>query len=294
MPEPTTLTLAFAPNFGAVHWDAAAGEFMRNERGGLILRDENLAGRTILFRPILPRTVKPRTTFEIGRHPHCWLKIGWTKDRYTQEFHEVTDDRGYPLMNYFPRISLTFQWMDASEWGWVGQSAWFVIPGGVFLNKAGVRERSGANLDVYLNGQLINASGNPEPLFPNGQDTTCLAVINRDVHNQFDVPYAGKIIALDKPLDRHTTGWPASVWDGHNWPILPPPKEKKPEPEALAKNADVEEAITESKSSSDRPWYSVDMDQVWVWYSTKGTLTQMILLTLISANAALLIWVWKR
>jgi hypothetical protein len=63
----------------------------------------------------------------------------------------------------------------------------------------------------------------------------------------------------------------------------------------MANNADLELAITDSKRKEhDGPWYSVDMDQIWAWYSAKGTLTQMILLTLISANAALLIWVWKR
>ena len=294
MGQPTILTLAFGPSFGAVHWDAAAGEFMKNERGGLILRDENLAGRIVLFKPLVPGAKEPRTTFEVGRHPHCWLKIGWAKDRYTGKFREVADERGYPLMNYFPRISLTFQWMDAEEWNWVGQSAWFVIPGGVFLNKSGVRERSGANLDVYLNNRLINASGNPEPLFPDGITQTSIAVLNRDVHSKFDVPYAGKIIALDKALDRHTTGWPSAIWSGPSWPVLLPPVDKEPKPDALSQNADVEEAITESKAHNDRPWYALDMGQVWAWYSSKSTLAQMAFLILGSCGAALVLWAWSR
>lgn len=294
MSQPTVMTLALGPSFGAVHWDAAAGEFMKNERGGFILRDENLAGRLILFKPQVPGIKEPRTTFEIGRHPQCWLKIGWAKDLYSGKFREVTDERGYPLMNYFPRISLTFQWMDAEEWNWVGQSAWFVIPGGVFLNKSGVRERSGANLDVYLNNRLISSSGNPEPLFPDGITQTSIAVINRDVHSKFDVPYAGKIIALDKALDRHTTGWPSAIWEGPSWPVLDLPKEAEPKPEALAQNADVEEAITVGKTQDDRPWYALHIEAAWAWYSGKSTLAQLAFMALGSASAALVLWAWSR
>lgn len=293
MDTPSKLTLAFSPNFGAVHWDAVAGEFMKNERGGLILRDENLAGRPIVFNPKLPGA-PTRTMFEVGRHPGCRIKIGWAKDLYTGKSREVTDERGYPLMNYFPRISLTFQWMDEKDWGWVGQSAWFIIPGGVFLNHKGVRERSGINLDVYLNGRLVRAIGNPEPLFPDGLTQMSIAVINRDVHEKFDVPYAGKIIALNRALDRHTTGWPAAVWIGPSWPVLLPPKKIEPDPEALSQNADIEEAITESKAHDDRPWYALHIESIWAWYTAKSTFTQMVFLVLASAGLALVLWAWSR
>lgn len=293
MASPTPLTLVFNPQFGAVHWDTIAKGFTHNSKGGIIIRDENLAGRIFIFKPQLPGA-QLRTMFELGRHPSCWLKIGWAKDHETRQFKEVVDDIGYPMMNYFPRITLTFQWMDAEEWGWVGQSAWFIIPGGVFINKAGVRERSGANIDVYLNNVLINSSGNPEPLFPRGLDQMSIAIINRDVHNKFKVPYAGKIIALDKTLDKHTTGWPAAIWEGPSWPVLGPPIEAAPEAEALVHQANVEEEITKSKRSSDRPWYALDMSAVWAWYTSKSTFTQLVFMVLGSASAALILWAWSR
>jgi len=294
MSLPTPFSLVISPEFGAVHWDTQTGGFLHNERGGLILRDESLAGRNLVFNPVAGY-IEPRTTFEMGRHTSCWLKIGWVKDRFTKEWREVTDNSGYPLMNYFPRITLTFQWMDAAHWSWVEESAWYVVPGGMFVNKAGVRERSGANLDVYLNNVLIKSHDNNEPLFQKGDERTCIAIINRDIHHSFDVPYEGKIIALDYELDKYTTSWPSSVWTGELWPTLPPPAGQRPLAESMAKNTDLELATPDSKRKEhDGPWYSVDMDQVWAWYSQKGTLTQMILITLISTNAALLIWVWKR
>ena len=300
METPSKLTLAFSPNFGAVHWDVRSGGFLTNSKGSNIIRDENLAGRLVVFKPELPGA-PPRTMFEIGRHPACWLKIGWAKEPYSGKFKEVIDEKGYPLMNYFPRISLTFQWMDASEWAWVGRSAWFIIPGGVFINKDGARERSGANLDVYLNGKTVSSEGNPEPLFPNGIGQVSIAVVNRDVHSKFDVPYEGKIIVMDRALGKHTTGWPAAVWEGPSWPVLPPPVELPPPPDALKENAEIEEAVAVQKMNSDsqgtlreRPWYAMHIEAAWAWYTAKGTFTQMVFLVLGSAGLALVLWAWSR
>jgi hypothetical protein len=290
--RPTDLTLAFSPGFGAAHWDLASGGFLSNPKGGLIIRD-GVANRVVVFHPMISKT-QARTTFEIGRHPTCWLKIGWYKNPYSGKFQEVADDRGYPLMNYFPRITLTFQWMDASRWSWVGESAWFVIPGGVFMNKDGVRERSGANLDVYLNGALISSEGNPEPLFPGGSTQTHIAILNRDVHSKHDVPYAGKMIVIDGALDKHTTGWPASIWDLEGyWPAQPKPQHKAPEPEALEQNAEIEEAIAQSKETqNNRPWYAAHLEAAWAWFTSKNTTVQLIILVLVSAGAALVVWAW--
>lgn len=289
MDKVTPLTLIFSPNFGAVHWDTDLEQLIK-------YRDDNLAGRQIVFEPHIPN--QPiQLTFEMGRHPDCWIKIGWEKDRETGQKREWRDNRGYPIMNYYPRITLTFQWMSAEQWAWVAESAWFVIPGGVFTNADGIRERSGRNLDLYLNGQLATSEGNPESLFPHGQDRVCLTIVNRDIHQRFEAPYEGKIIILGFPLDQFTTGWPASVWDGPNWPVPSVPDVPSPDATALKQQSDVEKAALDAKALQEvkgRSWADVvvialhgpDSIEDRVWYRAW--------LFVLSVLAVIGIWLWKR
>jgi hypothetical protein len=287
---PTPLTLVFGPDFGAVHWDTDLGQLLK-------YRDDNLAGRQIVFQPNLPRQPL-RLTFEVGRHPDCWIKIGWEKDRETNAIRERKDGRGYPVMNYFPRITLTFQWMSADEWAWVGESSWFVIPGGIFTNADGVRERSGRNLDLYLNGRLATSEGNPEPLFQSGRSQVCLTVVNRDIHSRFEADYNGKIIILGYRLDQYTTGWPADVWTGPQWPTPLPPTEADTSATAIKQQADVEQAALASKSAAatttGRTWADVVALALNGPDSIQDRLWHRLWVSVLALLGVLGIWLWKR
>lgn len=287
--KPTPLTLVFSPEFGAVHWDTDLGQLLK-------YRDDNLAGRQIVFQPSVPGQPL-RLSFEVGRHPNCWVKIGWEKDRETKQAREWKDNRGYPIMNYYPRITLTFQWMDVSDGVWVDESSWFVIPGGVFVNGDGIRERSGKNLDLYLNGRLATSEGSPEPLFFGGRNQVCLTVVNRDIHDRFESAYEGKIIVLGYALDQYTTGWPSDIWHGPNWPIPPLPQKLPPDATALKQQADVERAVMASKppeETTGRTWADVvaialhgpDSVEDRVWYRAW--------LFVLAVVAVIGVWLWKR
>lgn len=205
--EITPLTLIFSPDFGAVHWDADQERLIH-------YRDDGLAGKQIVFEPRLSGE-QLKLTFQIGRHPDCWIRIGLRGDAKLDQ--EWLDSRGYPVMGYYPPITLTFQWMDANVWAW--SAGWFVIPGGVLNHANGSSERFGENLDLYLNGQLAAIDGNPAPLFFKGMDQVCLSVVNREFHRRYNVPFQGKIIIFEYPLERQPTN--RLPWDGELWPLLP-------------------------------------------------------------------------
>jgi hypothetical protein len=269
--ELTPLTLVFSPDFGAVHWDADQEKLIH-------YRDDGLAGKQIVFEPRVSNE-QLKLTFQIGRHSDCWIRIGWRGQDACQN-QEWLDSRGYPVMGYYPPITLTFQWMDAKgTWAW--SSGWFVIPGGV-LTMNGVCERFGKNLDLYLNGRLAAVDGNPEPLFLKDMDRVCLAVVNRDFHRRYDVSCQGKIIIFEFPLDRQSTG--RLLWEGPQWPTLPV---------SVPKTAEAYE-LDSTESLTGRTWADVavvllhgpsNVDNQ-LWYRAWS----LVLIGLLLVG----LWLWKR
>ena len=261
MPDiPTPLTLVIGPNFGAPH--------LHPDGTVRYHRDTNLAGRIVAFKPQLPG-LPDRCMFEIGRHPSCWMRI----DRNPQ-----LNSEGYSVLNAFSRVHVTFQWMDSERYSWVGESRWFVIPGGVFLGKDGIRESSGAKNGVFLNGHRLPDGGNPEPLFALGQFEAHLAL-----------GLYGKIIVVDGLLDDHSTGWDRSRWEGQGWPI--PESDHRDDTGQHERRLQVEGEVVAEKIQqlpTNSPWFvPAIMEPGWDWFTSQNVVLQVFILALAGGLAAL-------
>lgn len=194
MSQPTPLSLVFGPDFGAVH---------RHPDGEIRYWRDRLAGHIRVFKPVVGGV--ERTMFELGRHPSCWLRIGW--ESVSGHEQQRTNEAGYPLFGAISRVMVTFAWASEKDYPWISHSKWLVMPGGVFVGKDGNRESSTARNGVYLNGHRLSDGDNPETLFLPGQNQAFLSLGK-----------TGRIIIIDGSLDEHSTGWPAQIWAGANWP----------------------------------------------------------------------------
>lgn len=263
---PTPLTLVFSPEFGAPH--------LHPDGQVRYHIDRNLAGRIVAFKPVLPG-VAPRSMFEIGRHVNCWLRI----DRSPE-----LNSEGYSVLNAFSRVHVTFQWMDVERYSWVGESRWFVIPGGVFLGKDGIRESSGAKNGVFLNGARLSDGGNPEPLFQGGGFEANLSL-----------GVYGRIIVMDGLLDDHSTGWDRSRWEGPGWPSTQTDirNDTGPHERRIQVEGEVVAEKTAQKPISNSPWFvPAILEPGWVWFKAQSPLLQALILVLAACLTAL--WIVER
>lgn len=197
------LSLEFSPTFGAPHEDP--------DKTVRYYRDTYLCGRTLSFDPD-NLSSRHRTTVEIGRHAHCWARIG-RNGVTTEDGHEIgsTDSQGYEFLSTFSRVHCTFVWADATHYPWLHESKWLILLGGVFVGPGGRKESSLPRNGVYLNGKRLSDADNPEPLFAAGSS---IAKVSLGV--------TGRIIIFNHLRDEHTTGLPASIWTGEGWPNDPP------------------------------------------------------------------------
>ena len=194
MSQPTPLSLVFGPDFGASH---------RHPDGEVRYWRDRLAGHIRVFKPVVGGV--ERNMFELGRHPSCWLRIGW--ESVSGHERQRTNEAGYPLFGAISRVMVTIAWASETDYPWISHSKWLVMPGGVYVGKDGHRESSTARNGVYLNGHRLSDGDNPESLFEPGQHEAYLSLGK-----------TGRIIIVDGSLDEHSTGWPAQVWTGANWP----------------------------------------------------------------------------